>query len=113
MCKSAVSDLGANKAPAAFEQAGKCLGVLDKLSTEFDKSLGVSEVYGTQSLPNDAIDMRMILKELIASDVFTKKQSREYHSTSLYTGIEVNPISKTEQKSMIKWIIKHLTSLKN
>lgn len=78
LCKSAVSDLGANKTPAAFERAGKCLGVLDKLSTEFDKSLGVSEVYSTHSLPNDAKDMRMILKELIASDVFTEKQNREY-----------------------------------
>ena len=57
--------------------------------------------------------MRMILKELIASDVFTEKQSREYHCTSLYTGIEVNPNSKIEQKSMMKWMIKHLTSLKN
>ena len=77
LCKSAVSDLCPNKTPAAFERDGKYLGVLDKLSTEFDKFLS------THSLPNDAKDMCMILKELIASDVFTEKQSREYHCTSL------------------------------
>jgi hypothetical protein len=49
LCKSAVSDLCANKTPAAFERVGKCLGVFNNLSTEFDISLGRGGSRGSEA----------------------------------------------------------------
>ena len=83
LCKSAVTDLGANKTPAAFERTGKCIGVLNDLCTEFDVSLRVTEIYGIHKSPHDAKDMNIILNQLIDGEVFAEKPARGYSCTSL------------------------------
>ena len=109
----AVANLGANKTPPALKRAGKCLGILHKLTCSFDYDLGVSDIIGTHTFPGSEKDMNLIIQELIDNKVFHQNKERQYHCIDLYSGMQINVISTIDKDTLKKWMVEHIDSLRN
>ena len=78
--KVAVEGLGANKSKKTITRAGKAIGVLSKITTSFDKSVGVHVPSGKYRKKSMEKDIDIILKQLIECDAFNSSMQSSYKS---------------------------------
>ena len=102
--KVAVEGLGANKSKKAITRAGKAIGVLSKITTSFDKSVGVHVPSGKQRKKTMEKDIDIILKQLIECDVFNSSTQSSHKS---FCNLKVNMIQTLDETPLKEWMVEH------
>ena len=70
--KDAIRGLGSNKTEKAITRAGKAFGTLEPVLRQFDAENGLQR-FGSHVSPSDAKDARVIVDQLMKTDIFTEK----------------------------------------
>ena len=104
ICKTSIQCLGANKTEEAIVRCSRALGPLSELLQRFDASNFVREESGAHQKPSYKKDLRIIMKELQQSQVFTIIPGRAHSSfPKPSNAIHLKPGSNT-----VSWIVTHL-----
>lgn len=102
ICKDSIAHLGANKSKECIQRVGKCVGVISKLSENFDNEMGISKLSGKHSVASAKKDLDTVVKELVGKTVLTQTRGRK-HSVCCKKSI-FKKVSKLDMKD---WVKKH------
>ena len=76
VCEEAVLTLGANKTKTALQRVGRCVGVLHSLMSQYDIDTKMAHLSGRHSFSSADKDRRILIKELIDTNVFSYCKGR-------------------------------------
>ena len=80
--KAILRNIGPNNKPATVKQAAQAIGILSKVSSQFENEVGISKSPDHHKCKPFHKDFDIILKTLVDHDVFKEKQHRCHLSFS-------------------------------
>ena len=102
VCKDSISHLGANKTKESIIRVGKCVGMISKVTENFDKQFCVAKTSGKHTVSSSKKDMDIIVNELVEREILTSKKDRK-HSECTKRSV-FDRVSKLQIRD---WVKKH------
>lgn len=105
LCKDAISHLGANKTPSAISKAGKALGPLSEIITNFDAITG-TVVTKAHTRRSEEEDLSKLVTELVQNGNFQMQPGRSHEN---FKSIKSNQLISCINESKFKdWMVQQL-----
>ena len=108
LCKSSLTNLGANISDKAVLRVGKCLGEMTKIVDSYDSENGVPHQSGKHAPKSEKIDRDKILEQLNDIQVFTPTPGRKHRT---FYNFRANPVRKLSSTKLKKWMEKQLAKI--
>jgi L1 cell adhesion molecule like protein len=78
VCKDSISHLGANKTKESIIRVGKCVGMISKVTENFDKQICVAYTPGKHTVSSSKKDMDVIVNELVERQILSSEKGRKH-----------------------------------
>lgn len=106
LAKTAIQGLGANKSRKAILRVGKGICSLEKVLVNFDKVNNVAQVSGHRSRVSMAKDFRLIIDQLVSSDVFGVSEVDPIaRNHAAFPDFSRNLMRDLDEKELKQWML--------